>query len=626
MKRRMHPPLYILSILVLLFIAVLCMPSHVQAAAADQDRPTIAADGYEIVENPTNPAGHALYTHVRQGAFEAMPIGWGDVRATLLPGRWGLAENRERAQATLAGLVNAETGYTTANEVAWDDARMARQYGPGDTIKIRVKFTRPVIIRQDTKLNLKVDRDVYMDIDTAVHDESTVALASDPNNLGAVFIRSVNESGNIVTGNAADNVYVTFEYTVQEGDIRVQGIEMFAWDRPFFRDDDGDGMYHRQNEKQSDTFNLIHSAANNDHIYVGLNQDLVRGTKATGVPDTGTAPNGNYFGAFVWPTSPEVGTGFTYLGHSLPNGRLDPAETDPNLYAVDTLRADTVVTHIVDGIGARYAPLSTAHPTIGDPVAEQTGAFDIEIKFANYHTAEIYAEQPRSNTFGAAEILLDGEGVERADWTITDAAFYGLDAVDPGTYNAETQEIQESDDPFDGEIKHSTHYAVYRATITPPDNFDGDVAISIAENAITDLAGNTSKASGNTLTVPVNTVVEVNIPDETLRAEIEETLSIAAGTAVTSVDMLGLTSLDLGGSDISDLTGLEYATNLEELDLSDTQVEDISALASLTSLLELSLSGTPIEDEDISHLSGLINLKVLDLSDTEVSDITPLSQ
>ncbi len=592
------------------------MPSHVQAAAADQPRPTIAADGYEIVEDPTNPAGHSVYAHVRQGAFEAMPTGWGDVRATLDQDRWRVAAKRREAQATLAGLVNAETGYTTANEVAWDDARMARQYGPGDTIKIRVKFTRPVIIHQDAKLVIWLGRNVPMDIDTAVHDEATVALNPDTNNLGAIFIKSVDESGNIVTGNAAANVYVTFEYTVQEGDIRVQGIEMFSWDKPFYRDANMDSMFDRDTERQKDDFNLIYSAANNDHIYVAVGDRLVTGTQVGNNPYPGTAPNGNYFGAFVWPISPKVSGGFSYLGQSLPNGRLDPAETDPNLYAVDTFRAETVVTHIVDGIGARRSPLDTAHPTIGDTVAEQTGAFDIEIKFTNSGEG---AEQPNSDTFGAAKILLAGEGVERADWTISDAAFYGLDAV------------ATEGDPFAGEIKHSASYTVYRATITPPANFDGDVAISIAEGAITDLAGNTSKASdvesvlGSTLTVPVNTVVEVTIPDETLLAAIKETLSIAAGTAVTSADMLGLTSLDLGGSDVSDLTGLEHATNLEELDLSDTQVENISALSSLTSLLELSLSGTPIEDEDISHLSGLINLKKLDLSDTQVSDISPLS-
>ncbi len=620
MKRRMHPlspPFYMLSILVLLFIAVLCMPSHVQAAAADQPRPTIAADGYEIVEDPTNPAGHSVYAHVRQGAFEAMPTGWGDVRATLDQDRWRVAAKRREAQATLAGLVNAETGYTTANEVAWDDARMARQYGPGDTIKIRVKFTRPVIIHQDAKLVIWLGRNVPMDIDTAVHDEATVALNPDTNNLGAIFIKSVDESGNIVTGNAAANVYVTFEYTVQEGDIRVQGIEMFSWDKPFYRDANMDSMFDRDTERQKDDFNLIYSAANNDHIYVAVGDRLVTGTQVGNNPYPGTAPNGNYFGAFVWPISPKVSGGFSYLGQSLPNGRLDPAETDPNLYAVDTFRAETVVTHIVDGIGARRSPLDTAHPTIGDTVAEQTGAFDIEIKFANYVSGSRYAEQPQSDTFGADKILID-DAPNPSGWTITDADFYAVDAVSTAADNVI--------DVFAGELKHVPSYVVYRATITPPANFNGDVAISIAEGAITDLAGNTSKASGNTLTVPVNTVVEVNIPDETLLARIKGKLNIAAGTAVTSVNMLGLTSLDLSGSDVRILTGLEYATNLEELDLSDTQVENISALSSLTSLLELSLSGTPIEDEDISHLSGLINLKKLDLSDTEVSDITPLSQ
>ena len=115
----------------------------------------------------------------------------------------------------------------------------------------------------------------------------------------------------------------------------------------------------------------------------------------------------------------------------------------------------------------------------------------------------------------------------------------------------------------------------------------------------------------------------VNIPDATLLAKIKKTLDIPAGTAVTQADMLRLTNLGLGESNVSDLTGLEYATNLKDLYAWDTQVSDISALSTLTNLEDLSLIGTQVSD--ISALSTLTKLERLHLNDTQVSDISALS-
>ncbi len=624
MKRRMHPPLYILSILVLLFIAVLCMPSHVQAAASDTDKnPTIAADGFEIVGTPTNRAGPSMYAHVRQEAFEANP-GWFEIRETVPPttgaAGWDDRAKRAQAQMALAEVVDASTGYS---KVEWANARDAQHYGPGEQIRIRVKFTKPVIIHQDTKLRITLRGFAYMDIDTTVHDDPLVAPTDLPGsgrqNLRTVYHWSVDEN-DAVSQTASDNLYVTFTYTVQDGDFTPEGIRMPAWDDPLYRQDQSGGYLRIGSQPTVSDYGprSVIPTDNGWSSYVPLNSSKVRGQVTAGTADTGTAANGDYEGAFVWPVDvADPGQRpFTYLGESLPYKRLNLNGVNVYLYSVDTFSADTVVAQIVDGIGARHDPLDTTHPTIGDAVAEQTGAFEIEIKFANYVTGSRYAEQPQSNTFGADKILIDGDDVERDDWTISGADFYAVDAVATAAAGV--------NDPFAGELKHSTPYAVYRATITPPANFDGDVAISIAEGAITDLAGNTSKASADALTVPVNTITDVTIPDEMLLAKIKEELGIAAGTVVPQADMLRLTSLDLSGLDVSDLTGLEFATNLEELDLSDTEVLDISALLTLTSLVELSLSGTPVSD--ITPLSDLTNLKVLDLSDTQVSDISALSK
>lgn len=91
----------------------------------------------------------------------------------------------------------------------------------------------------------------------------------------------------------------------------------------------------------------------------------------------------------------------------------------------------------------------------------------------------------------------------------------------------------------------------------------------------------------------------------------------------TPSDMLGLTSLKAASWGITDLTGLEYATNLSELELHFNQVSDLSPLAGLTELQRLVLNNNQISD--ISALAGLTNLTHLDVHDNDIGDISPLA-
>ena len=59
----------------------------------------------------------------------------------------------------------------------------------------------------------------------------------------------------------------------------------------------------------------------------------------------------------------------------------------------------------------------------------------------------------------------------------------------------------------------------------------------------------------------------VDIPDPNLRAAIETALGKAPGDSITAADMATLTGLSTPGTNISDLTGLKFATNLTELNL-----------------------------------------------------------
>ena len=85
-----------------------------------------------------------------------------------------------------------------------------------------------------------------------------------------------------------------------------------------------------------------------------------------------------------------------------------------------------------------------------------------------------------------------------------------------------------------------------------------------------------------------------------------------------------LITLSLGGRDITDLTPLAQLTELTKLTLSGNEISDITPLAQLTQLRELGLSGNQISD--ISPLAGLTELRELSLSSNRISDISPLTQ
>ncbi len=91
----------------------------------------------------------------------------------------------------------------------------------------------------------------------------------------------------------------------------------------------------------------------------------------------------------------------------------------------------------------------------------------------------------------------------------------------------------------------------------------------------------------------------------------------------TVADMLGLTSLKASSWGITDLTGLEYATNLVELELHFNQISGLSPLAGLTNLQTLVVNNNLVND--ISALAGLTNLRYLDVHDNQIGDISALA-
>ena len=145
----------------------------------------------------------------------------------------------------------------------------------------------------------------------------------------------------------------------------------------------------------------------------------------------------------------------------------------------------------------------------------------------------------------------------------------------------------------------------------------------------------------------------VDIPDANLRTAIETALGKASGAPITRSEMASLAHLNAPSSNISDLTGLEFATGLTRLYLdiewvdgrpiNSNEISDLLPLANLTSLTWLNLSGNLISDVSalsnltnltwltlddnsitVSTLSGLTNLRNLDLGNNSISDLSPL--
>ena len=115
----------------------------------------------------------------------------------------------------------------------------------------------------------------------------------------------------------------------------------------------------------------------------------------------------------------------------------------------------------------------------------------------------------------------------------------------------------------------------------------------------------------------------VEIPDPNLEQAIRQELGLSSEVPITQLEMLRLRKLHAEQRDITDLTGLEYATNLKDLRLAFNQIVDFSPLSGLINLELLSLSSNPIVD--ISPLSNLIHLEALYLSAIDLTDITVLS-
>ncbi len=122
---------------------------------------------------------------------------------------------------------------------------------------------------------------------------------------------------------------------------------------------------------------------------------------------------------------------------------------------------------------------------------------------------------------------------------------------------------------------------------------------------------------------PIIKAQTVNIPDTNLRTFVTSVLSKPPGTSITTDDMATLTHIETHNAGIRDLTGLEFATKLEEIRLNDSLLSDLSPLSELNRLRVIEFRNNVISD--LSPLADLINLEWLIVPNNLIRDLSPVA-
>ncbi|TWH59712.1 putative cell wall-binding domain [Desulfitobacterium sp. LBE] len=191
-------------------------------------------------------------------------------------------------------------------------------------------------------------------------------------------------------------------------------------------------------------------------------------------------------------------------------------------------------------------------------------------------------------------------------------------------------------DTFTAEIIRGSSYTLpEKVAVTMSDLTTQEIEViwSTTPNvAMLNKAGNYTfqgAIEGTDLKTSVNLKVSedraVNFEDDSFRWAVKFTLGKPSSTQpVYLSEVLQITTLNLKGYGIRDLTGLEAFTNLVSIDLSNNFLESsaLSRIQNLKNLEHLNLRNNKIEQ--ISALSGLNKLTELDLSFNKIKDFLPI--
>ncbi|MDE0481420.1 MAG: leucine-rich repeat domain-containing protein [Candidatus Poribacteria bacterium] len=116
----------------------------------------------------------------------------------------------------------------------------------------------------------------------------------------------------------------------------------------------------------------------------------------------------------------------------------------------------------------------------------------------------------------------------------------------------------------------------------------------------------------------------VIMPDLNLRDAIRRTLNMSPDATITPIDMKRLRIIVADEQNISDLSGLQFAENLERIEFRRNAISDLSPLAGLTKLNNIKLRGNQITD--ITPLENLTRVDWLGLEQNQITDLSPLKK
>ena len=130
----------------------------------------------------------------------------------------------------------------------------------------------------------------------------------------------------------------------------------------------------------------------------------------------------------------------------------------------------------------------------------------------------------------------------------------------------------------------------------------------------------------------------VNIPDPNLHRAIVKMLGVSVGTPITVRQMEGFTAFGIGATwymgnstphvlsekNIKDLTGMEYAKNLNELAIGGNEISDLSPIANLTEIEHLYFAENNVSD--LTPIKNLTKMRYIGMeSNQDISDLSPLA-
>lgn len=112
----------------------------------------------------------------------------------------------------------------------------------------------------------------------------------------------------------------------------------------------------------------------------------------------------------------------------------------------------------------------------------------------------------------------------------------------------------------------------------------------------------------------------VVIPDIILKGYLNSLLKQSSDAEITKDQLATIKAVNLSSTTITNLTGLEYAVNLETFTLQNSKVTDLTPITKLSNLTYMTLSGSNITNELIPDLHQLVKLQSLSITSTLVDN------